>query len=69
MSFEGIRNTSVTSLLLPSRAYTYPGERPNGRGEVVPFSSKLDIFNDTSHLGDDQLRMFFKHAAALNSRL
>lgn len=35
VSVEGMRNTSVTSLLLPSAEYAYAGERPNSTGEVV----------------------------------
>jgi hypothetical protein len=58
-SFEGIRNTSVTSFLLPSPTYKYPGVRPNARGEVVKFKSALELFNDTTHLGGEQLRLFF----------
>jgi hypothetical protein len=62
MSFEGIRNSSVTSFFLPSASYSYPGVRPNARGQVVKFQSALELFNDCSHLGDEQLKVFFKAA-------
>jgi broad specificity phosphatase PhoE len=36
LSTGGIRNTSVTGFLLPSLAYSYPGERPNANGVLEP---------------------------------
>jgi len=57
-SMGGIRNTSITSYTLPSSNYTYAGERPDVNGQINKYRAKLDFFNDTSHLGDEQLRFF-----------
>jgi broad specificity phosphatase PhoE len=56
VSFDGIRNTSVTGFLLPSPDYMYPGDRPNTANELVRYACKLEFFNDTAHLGDEQHR-------------
>lgn len=55
LSTEGVPNTSVTSLLLPSDGFSYAGEHPRTNGEVQRFAAKLERFNDTSHLGPKSL--------------
>jgi len=67
LSLAGVRNSSVTSLLLPSDRYEYLRERPNFNGEVVKFRCRLELFNDTAHLGDEMLRTFA--IANLNAKL
>lgn len=67
MSFTGIRNTSVTSLHLPSKSYAYGGSRPSDAGEVNKYHTLLEFFNDTSHLGNEQLIAYA--STALQSRL
>ena len=58
ISLDGIRNSSVTSLLLPSAAAiermpTHGGSAGSGR-----FRTKLELFNDTCHLGMALLTRF-----------
>lgn len=56
LSTDGIRNTSVTSLFLPSPEYSFVGEfRVHGALEWV---AKLELFNDTAHLRSEQLRFW-----------
>ena len=69
VSFEGIRNTSVTSFLLPSSEYDYPGDRPNAQGNIIRYDAKIDFFNDTTHLGDEQLHLFAEGALGMPMQL
>mmetsp|Transcript_3679 Transcript_3679/g.4106 ORF Transcript_3679/g.4106 Transcript_3679/m.4106 type:complete len:337 (-) Transcript_3679:863-1873(-) len=58
MSFDGIRNTSMTCVFLPSQTYPYSHERPNSNGERIRYSCRLEFFNDTTHLGVEKLEEF-----------
>ena len=57
-STDGVRNTSVTSICLPSRAYGYDHDLPNSSGTVDKYLAKIDFFNSTDHLGNEQNRLW-----------
>mmetsp|Transcript_14723 Transcript_14723/g.18212 ORF Transcript_14723/g.18212 Transcript_14723/m.18212 type:complete len:97 (-) Transcript_14723:888-1178(-) len=61
MSFEGIRNTSMTSIFVPSNDYDYIYERPDANGDKIKFRCRLEFFNDTTHLGNEKLHEYGKH--------
>lgn len=56
--FTGIRNTSMTCFHLPSESYDFSRNRPTSTGDVVNYHTLLEFFNDTSHLGNEQLLSF-----------
>ena len=54
LSFQGIRNTSVSSIFLPSDGFNFAStERPSNSADAKPesFACKVEMINDTSHLG------------------
>ena len=60
IALDAIYNTSVTSFLLPSPTYSYPGERPSSSSShsVTPWKTRLEFFNDTTHLQIERLQRF-----------
>jgi hypothetical protein len=58
LDLDGIRNSSVTALLVPGKNSEYFGERPKTHGEVNRYLVKVEQLNDTAHLGDEQLRFW-----------
>lgn len=67
IDFGAIRNTSVTSIVVPSSKYKYQGERPNSKGQIDRYRVKLEQMNDSSHLQDEQLRFWANYV--LNAKL
>jgi broad specificity phosphatase PhoE len=65
---NGIRNTSVTSLIVPGAHSKYIGERPTSSGQVNKHRVKLEQLNDAAHLGDEQLRFWASYALGANAK-
>ena len=65
--FTGIRNTSMTCFHLPSAAFDFSRGRPTSTGHTVKYHTLLEFFNDTAHLGNEQLLSYA--STALKSKL
>lgn len=51
-------NTGITVFHLPSPRYKWGsgGERPNPRGKIEKYRARLELYNDTAHLGFSLVR-------------
>jgi len=53
--FEGVHNTSVTSLLIPGKHFPFPANM-RGNGQLLGFRCALEFMNNTVHLGEAHLK-------------
>ena len=65
VDYGPIRNTSVTSLILPSPHFQYNGDRPKnntagGSNKIDRYQIRIEVLNGTEHLGKEQLTFWSK---------
>ena len=70
VDYGPIRNTSVTSLVLPSPEFKYGGDRPKSTGGMDRYQVKIEVMNGTEHLESEQLKFWSEfHLGGSESKL